>query len=152
MALTNEEIFKLMNSRGQAATRTAMDLARESERELQREVLGMQIRTGVDLDILLDKVRTEECMRVIAEFIHWPKEEGTKFWMSWTESNSGSDVEVSTDLKPAKHIRADGSVYYNGHGLNSACYIEERFAEYIGLKKGECKMFEIREVSNGDDK
>lgn len=76
----------------------------------------------------------------------------TKFWVSWTESNSGSDVEVSADLKPAKHIRADGSVYYNGHGLNSHCYLDERFAEYIGLKKGECKMFEIREVNGEHDK
>lgn len=148
MALTNEDILKLMESRGQAATTTAMDLARASEREL----LGIRALAGVNLSEILDGVRADERKRVTAEFFSTPKEEGTKFWMSWAESNSGSDVEISANLKPAKHIRADGSVYYNGHGLNSACYIEERFAEYIGLKKGECKMFEIREVSNGNDK
>lgn len=147
MAMTNEDILKLMESRGQAATTTAMDLARASE----RKILGMRMLTGVNLSEILDDVRADERKRVTAEFFSSPKEEGIKFWISWTESNSGNDVEVSANLKPAKHVRADGSVYYNGHGLNSACYIEERFAEFIGLKKGECKMFEIREASNGGD-
>lgn len=153
MALTNEEILKLMDSRGQAATTIAMELARESEREL----LGMKILTGVDLDILFDKVRTEERMRVIAEFVHRPKEEGTEVWVSWDSEQNDyppfiEEIHSSPYISSARPILKNlnnGLICWDlGRDCTAITEIDSDFAELLGVKCGECKAFFIKEASN----
>lgn len=72
----------------------------------------------------------------------------TKVWVSWdTEVKGVESNPCLTDEKP--NILPNGD--YGIGDSNTAVDIHEAVAWLLGVKPGECKMFEIREVSNGTD-
>lgn len=156
MALTNEDILKLMESRGQAATTTAMDLARASEREL----LGIRALAGVNLSEILDGVRADERKRVTAEFFSTPKEEGTKFWVSW-DSKQNERPPLIDEIHSSPYISSTRPILINldnglicwdlGRDCTAITEIDSDLAALLGVKHGECKAFFIREAADGGD-
>jgi len=67
--------------------------------------------------------------------------EAAKVWISW---GTHFTFQRLTAVKP-ELFEYNGGVAYLNNG-NAECIILPYFSELLGLKEGECKAFEIREV------
>ena len=73
------------------------------------------------------------------------KIQGVEVYISWDDNDFTHNIKVACDMEPKKNVKENGSVYYTLHDVN--CYFPKNLAEYIGLKKGQCKKVRIVEAT-----
>ena len=119
-----------------------MDKARQDEREKIQGVEGIENFYCADWNRC--GTTCEEQCPSCKKPDRLDEMQGVEVYISWDDNDFTHNIKVACDMEPKKNVKENGSVYYTLHDVN--CYFPKNLAEYIGLKKGQCKKVRIVEV------